>query len=65
MSGDRPLGLDEGLRATARVWEDDEELVAAVVDDLSGAALHHLSEETPVIREHRRVAVAEQAYELR
>ena len=33
--------------------------------DLAGTALHRLSEETPVIREHRRVAVAEQAAELR
>jgi hypothetical protein len=36
-----------------------------MVDDLSSTALHRLAEETPVIREHRRVAVAEPANELR
>ena len=65
MSGECALGLGNRLGCTDGILEDDEELVAAVVDDLSGAALDRLSEETPVIREHRRVAVAEQADELR
>jgi hypothetical protein len=65
MSGERALGLGNCLGCPAGVLEDDEELVAAMVDDLSGAALHRLAEETPVIREHRRVAVAEAADELR
>jgi hypothetical protein len=65
MSRERALGLGNCLGCSAGILEDDEELVAAVVDDLSGAALHRLAEETPVIREHRRVAVAEPANELR
>jgi hypothetical protein len=36
-----------------------------MVDDHSGAALHRLAEEAPVIREHRCVAVAELADEPR
>jgi hypothetical protein len=65
MSGKRALSLGNRLCRQAGVLEDDEELVAAMVDDLSGAALHRLAEETPVIREHRRVGVAEVADELR
>jgi hypothetical protein len=65
MSGECALGLGHSFGRTDGILEDDEELVAAVVDDLSGAALDRLSEKTPVIREHRRVAVAEQADELR
>ena len=65
MSGERLLGLRNCLGCPAGVLEDDEELVAAMVDDLSCAALHRLAEETPVIREHRRVAVAKLADKLR
>jgi hypothetical protein len=65
MGGESALRLRDCFDCLACVLEDDEELVAAVVDDLPGAALHRLSEETPVIREHRRVAVPEQADELR
>ena len=59
MSGEGTLGLGDRLGCPAGVLGDDEELVAAMVDDLSGTALHRLAEETPVIREHRRVAVTE------
>jgi hypothetical protein len=65
MSGKRPLGLGNRLGCPAGVLEDDEELVTAMVDHLSSAALHRLAEETPVIREHRRVDIAEAADELR
>jgi hypothetical protein len=65
MSGKRALGLRNRLGCQAGVLEDDEELVASMVDDLSSAALHCLAEETPVIREHRRIAIAETADELR
>ena len=64
MPGDRPLGLDEGLRATTRIRKDDEELVAAMVDDLAAAALHRVAEESPVVGEHERPRVAELAHEL-
>ena len=64
MGGDCALRLGDCLDCSARVLEDDEELVAAMVDDEPGAALHGLAEEAPVIREHRRVPVAEQAHEL-
>jgi hypothetical protein len=65
MSSEGTLGLGNRLGCPAGVLEDDEELVAAVVDDLSSTAFDRLAEETPVIREHRRVAVAEPANELR
>ena len=65
MSGERALGLRNRLGCPAGVLEDDEELVATMVDDLPGAALHRFSEEPPVIGEHGRVAIAELADELR
>ena len=64
MSGECTLSFQDCLGCLAGILEDDEELVAAMIDDLSGAALHRLAEETSVIREHRRVAVAELADEL-
>ena len=62
--GDRTLSLDEGLGATTRIRKDDEELVAAMVDDVAAAALHRLAKESPVVGEHERPRVAELAHEL-
>ena len=64
MSGDCALRLRDCLDCPAGVLEDDEELVATMVDDEPCAALHDLAEEAAVIREHRCVPVAEQAHEL-
>ena len=64
MGGDCSLRLRNCLDCPAGVLEDDEELVATMVDDEPCAALHDLAEEAPVIREHRCVPVAEQAHEL-
>ena len=65
MSGEGSLGLGNCFGRSAGVLEDDEELIATMVDDVSSAALHRLAEETPMIREHRCVAVAELANEPR
>lgn len=65
MSGEGALGLRDCLGCLTSILEDHEELVATMVDDVSGAALHRLAEEPPVVGEHDRVAVAELADELR
>ena len=64
MSRKRALGPHDCLGCVAGVLEDDEELVAPMVDDVPFAALHCLAEELPVIRQHHRVAVAKLADEL-
>jgi hypothetical protein len=64
MGGESALRLRDCFDCLACVLEDDEELVAAMVDDEPSAALHSRAEEAPVIREHRRVPVAEPAHEL-
>ncbi len=65
MSGERALGFGDRVGCPTGVLEDDEELVAAMVDDLSGAALHRFAEEPPVIVEHERISVAQGSHELR
>jgi hypothetical protein len=59
MGGECALRLRDCLDCSARVLEDDEELVAAMVDDEPSAALHSFAKEATVIREHRCVPVAE------
>jgi hypothetical protein len=65
MSCERALRFGDCLGCPARVLEDDEELVAAMVDNLSGVALNGRSKEPPVISEDERIAVAEGSDELR
>ena len=65
MSGECTLGFQDCLGCLAGILEDDEKLVATVIDDVAGAVLHGFSEEAAMIREHDRVAVAELADELR
>ena len=65
MSREGALGFRDCLGCFAGVLEDDEELVAPMVDDVPIATLHGLAEKVPVIRQHHGVAVAELADELR
>jgi hypothetical protein len=65
VSGERALSFRDSLGSEASIGEDDEELVAAMVDDVAGATLHGFPEKPAVIRQYHRVAVAELADELR
>jgi hypothetical protein len=49
----------------ARIGEDDEELVAAVVDDVALCGLDGLAQEPAVVGQDEGIAVAELADELR
>jgi hypothetical protein len=59
------LGLDGGRSRIARVLEDDEELVAAMIDDVPACLRDHVAHEAAVIVEELGVGVAETADELR
>ena len=65
MGRKRALRGDECVGCRARVREDGEELVAAVVHDDACPALDGLVKEAPVRIEDVRVAVAQLLHELR
>jgi hypothetical protein len=65
VQSERPLGLEDCARGPPRVVEDDEELVAAVVDHVAAEVFDRLAQKAPVIGEDQRVAVAKLAHELR
>src|SRR5262245_13043285 len=61
----RLLGAENGVGGGTRIREDDEELVAPLVDDDPVPVLHGSAEEAPVVVEDMRVAVAQTLDELR
>src|SRR5439155_8673570 len=63
--GEGLLCSDDGLRSLPRILEDDEELVAALVDDDAALTFDGLVEEPAVFVEDVRVPVAETLHELR
>jgi hypothetical protein len=65
MIGEGALRTHDRLDRAAGIGEDDEELVAAVIDDVAVAGLHGLPKEPAVVGQDERVAVAELANELR
>jgi hypothetical protein len=65
MVGAGALRPHDRLHRAARVGEDDEELVATVIDDMAAAGLDGLAQEPPVVGEDERIAVAQLADELR
>jgi hypothetical protein len=65
MVGEGALCTHDRLDGPPRIGEDDEELVAAVIDDMAAAGLDGLAQKPAVVGEDERVAVAELANELR